>query len=92
MAWMGTARTFSLRLVVISAVALSPERSDGGGFLSVTVTLKSLAWFAVLDEVTVEAVVWPRGIAEEPISVTSPWSFTPSRASTRTSAGWARVT
>ena len=49
--------------------------------------MKSLAWLAVL----VLAACWvvrPRGMADEPISVTSPLIFTPSSASTRTSAGW----
>ena len=91
-AWMGTASTFSFLLVVMSAVALRPERSEGGGSFRVTVTLKSLAWFAVLVVELVEAAVWPRGMAEEPISVTSPLSFTPSSASTRISAGCPRVT
>ncbi len=78
--------------MVISAVAFRPERNEGGGSLRVTVTLKSLAWFAVLVVELVEAAVWPRGIAEDPISVTSPLSFTPSSASTRISAGCPRVT
>ena len=46
---MGTASTFSLRAVVMSAVALRPERRVAGGSSSVTVTLKSLAWLAVLS-------------------------------------------
>ena len=33
----------------------------------------------------------PRGIAEEPISVTSPLTLMPSSASTRTSAAWPSV-
>ena len=84
---MGIASTFSFFAVVISAVALRPERSAAGGSLSVTVTLKSLAWLAVAEVVCVLAVADPRGMAEEPISVTSPLSFRPSSASTRTSAG-----
>ena len=91
-AWIGMASTLDLRAVVMSAVALRPERSEGGGSLRVTVTLKSLAWLAVLDEVVVVGVVDPRGMAEDPISVTSPLSFTPSRASTRTSAPCPSVT
>ena len=52
--------TFSFLLVVISAVALRPERSVGGGSLSVTLTLKSFAWFAVLEVVWVVAVAGRR--------------------------------
>ena len=87
---MGALSTFSRRATSMSAVALRPGRSEAGGSFRVILTLKSLAWLAVLPV----AVVWPavcevpRTTAEEPISVTSPWMRMPSRASTRTSAGW----
>ena len=89
-AWMGAASTFSRRATSMSAVALRPGRREAGGSFRVILTLKSLAWLAVLPV----AVVWPavcevpRTTAEEPISVTSPLILRPSRASTRTSAGW----
>src|SRR5882724_5904278 len=81
-AWMGAARAFVRVAVVMSAVALSPGRRLGGGSLRVIVTLKSLAWLPVLlPAVWVwVAVVDPRTMAEEPISVISPLIFTPSRA------------
>ena len=90
-AWIGIASTLSLRAVVMSAVAFRPGRSEAGGSFRVTSTLKSFAWLAVLV-LLVCCVVRPRGMADEPISVTSPLILIPSRASTRTSAGWPRRT